>query len=635
MKQKQIYTLITGIIGLLIVQIPLMAAAQQSYVTVGSTFDDNSAYYKVTSLNSNTVEIFGWVYDGLKYSVPSSVVYNEKEYLVTGVNLWPSGYYNIGEGLFHLPDSIKNIGYRCFYDSRITGINLPNGLTFINSEAFGNTAKLKEIKLPESLESMGADVFNGSAINNISIPRSCKLEEIREGTFANCNSLSTIVLPSKVATTGKNAFLNCTNLSEITFSESFGLVRGTPFENCPNLKKIVFLSPEPPSIGTMFGAPETVTIYVPAESVDKYKAVGNFGFHYDIKSITYASSINLNTNELSLHDPNGGYYAQAQLYAEILPKETTVSSLYWSSDNEDIATVDANGVVTAKGYGETYVTATTLDGSNLSAACKITVAPRLITAIKFEKSAITTEKSKSYYNQGLLISREGDAENEYSSFSDISDFYSIEWSSDNENVATVWNGSVTLKGIGSATISVTITNKNSGEAFSASYTINVINKFVNSVIINESSKPELTLEKNSIGQLIARAYPLDADDRTVTWMSDNEEVATVDGNGLVTAVGEGKATITATANDGSGVSASCVVTVTFIDGIAAIEAGKVTVLAANGRITVSGKEPDDTVSVYDTGGRLLYQGEDDVIDVPRKAMYIVTVSGKSYKVVVQ
>ena len=120
----------------------------------------------------------------------------------------------------------------------------------------------------------------------------------------------------------------------------------------------------------------------------------------------------------------------------------------------------------------------------------------------------------------------------------------------------------------------------------------------------------------------------------MTWTSDNEEVATVDENGLVTAVGEGTATITATANDGSGVSASCVVTVTFIDGIADIETSKVTVLAANGRITVSGKEQDDTVSVYDTGGRLLYRGESDVIDVPRKAMYIVTVSGKNYKVIV-
>ena len=76
------------------------------------------------------------------------------------------------------------------------------------------------------------------------------------------------------------------------------------------------------------------------------------------------------------------------------------------------------------------------------------------------------------------------------------------------------------------------------------------------------------------------------------------------------------------------------VTVTFIDGIADVETSKVTVLAANGRITVSGKEQDETVLVYDTGGRLLYQGESDVIDAPRKAMYIVTVSGKSYKVIV-
>ena len=145
---------------------------------------------------------------------------------------------------------------------------------------------------------------------------------------------------------------------------------------------------------------------------------------------------------------------------------------------------------------------------------------------------------------------------------------------------------------------------------------------------------EVTLDKRTTLQLIATVLPEFCRNNTLTWTSDNEKVATVDENGLVTAVGEGTATITATANDGSGVSASCVVTVTFIDGIADIEASKVTVLAANGRITVSGKEQDDTVSVYDAGGRLLYRGESDVIDVPRKAMYIVTVSGKSYKVIV-
>ena len=187
---------------------------------------------------------------------------------------------------------------------------------------------------------------------------------------------------------------------------------------------------------------------------------------------------------------------------------------------------------------------------------------------------------------------------------------------------------VTAVSVGEANITATAVD---GSGVTATCKVTVTPKLVTSVILDES---ELTIEKNFTEQLAATVAPDDADDLGLIWTSDNEEVATVDENGLVTAVGEGTATITATANDGSGVSASCVVTVTFIDGIADIETSKVTVLAANGRITVSGKEQDETVLVYDTGGRLLYQGESDVIDVPRKAMYIVTVSGKSYKVIV-
>ena len=65
---------------------------------------------------------------------------------------------------------------------------------------------------------------------------------------------------------------------------------------------------------------------------------------------------------------------------------------------------------------------------------------------------------------------------------------------------------------------------------------------------------------NSV-QLTATVNPLTAEDRSVTWSSSNEEVATVDQNGLVTAVSLGSATITVTANDGSGVSAKAVINV--------------------------------------------------------------------------
>ena len=274
-------------------------------------------------------------------------------------------------------------------------------------------------------------------------------------------------------------------------------------------------------------------------------------------------------------------------------------------------------------YGEAVITATANDGSGVIATCKVTLKQRLASSVTLSADELSLERTSTTLLTSHIIPENADRRN-------------LMWLSSDENVATVNSpgvfsseGFVTAVGVGEAVITAYTVD---GSKLTASCKVTVTPKLVTSVTLDES---ELTIEKNFTAQLTAIVAPDDADNLGLTWTSDNEEVATVDENGLVTAVGEGTATITATANDGSGVSASCVVTVTFIDGIADVETSKVTVLAVNGRITVSGKELDETVSVYDTGGRLLYQGESDVIDVPRKAMYIVTVSGKSYKVVVQ
>ena len=74
-------------------------------------------------------------------------------------------------------------------------------------------------------------------------------------------------------------------------------------------------------------------------------------------------------------------------------------------------------------------------------------------------------------------------------------------------------------------------------------------------------KTELSLYTEGSETLTATIEPDNATNKNVTWSSNNEAVATVD-NGKVTAVKEGTATITVTAQDGSGVSASCSVTVT-------------------------------------------------------------------------
>lgn len=94
-------------------------------------------------------------------------------------------------------------------------------------------------------------------------------------------------------------------------------------------------------------------------------------------------------------------------------------------------------------------------------------------------------------------------------------------------------------------------------------TVTISGNLPEPTLVNSIALDEATKELNIGGSftLTATVGPVEADDRTVTWSSNNTSIATVDQMGKVTAIAEGEATITVTANDGSGVSASCVVTV--------------------------------------------------------------------------
>lgn len=83
-----------------------------------------------------------------------------------------------------------------------------------------------------------------------------------------------------------------------------------------------------------------------------------------------ASSISLNQTSMNL--PIGG---ARTLTDTVLPIVTSNKAVTWTSSNNSIATVDANGNVTAIKQGTANITATTADGSNLSADCLITVYP--------------------------------------------------------------------------------------------------------------------------------------------------------------------------------------------------------------------------------------------------------------------
>lgn len=130
----------------------------------------------------------------------------------------------------------------------------------------------------------------------------------------------------------------------------------------------------------------------------------------------------------------------------------------------------------------------------------------------------------------------------------------LSWTSSNTSVATIdANGQLTTTGIGTTTITCTAHN-----GVSAQCKVTITPVFVSGITLNESEAEMVVGEKLNLTATIA---PDNATDKTINWSSTNESVAVVSESGQVTAVGSGTCQIKATANDGSGKTASCLVTV--------------------------------------------------------------------------
>lgn len=101
----------------------------------------------------------------------------------------------------------------------------------------------------------------------------------------------------------------------------------------------------------------------------------------------------------------------------------------------------------------------------------------------------------------------------------------------------------------------------------------LIEQLVNEITLSPTSG---TLKEDETKQIKATVSPSDAKNKTVTWSSSNEDVATVSSTGVVTAKGRGKATITCEANDKSGVKAKCEITVLGTRNVTTSRAGYAT-----------------------------------------------------------
>ena len=254
-------------------------------------------------------------------------------------------------------------------------------------------------------------------------------------------------------------------------------------------------------------------------------------------SIIPVTTVSLNKTSLTL-DIDENY----QLVASVYPSNATYKTLTWSSSNNAVATVSSDGLITPRSPGEATITATTTDGTNLTASCQVTVVKR-IKSISLSESSLTLIMPET--TQLFANITPSDATNA-----------SLYWTSTNTSVATVdANGLVTSVGVGSATIKATTRD---GSNLTASCQVTVKRQLVTAITLNES---DLVMHIGDVEQLIASIAPDNASNKSISWTSGNTSIATVDENGLVTAIEGGTTYIRARANDGSGVYANCTITV--------------------------------------------------------------------------
>ena len=272
-----------------------------------------------------------------------------------------------------------------------------------------------------------------------------------------------------------------------------------------------------------------IRLTIDGETIDKYRVIV-YTYNKDGKE-TYIPVTKL---DLFPKDNNMFVGSKINLSTKITPDDATNKEIKWSSSNQNIATVNQSGEVTAVSEGTVDITVSSTN--NITSTAKVTVSKKQsttpISGKKNEVSSISIDQG----NNGLFkvgVTKQltatilpANATNK-----------TVTWSSDKPKIASVdKNGKVKMHAEGIATI--TATSSNGKKAY---YVISV-NSYVN---------PELSVNTNPIYSAVGNTIQLNASNNTgspITYKSSNNVIATVDNNGNVKTNRTGSTTITITSD---------------------------------------------------------------------------------------
>ncbi|MBQ0070125.1 MAG: leucine-rich repeat protein [Bacteroidales bacterium] len=362
-------------------------------------------------------------------------------------------------------ESVKTIPVALAYGQKLlTSIEIPSGVTIIDSYAFDGCSNLTEINIPKSVEYIYDGVFRNTGITSLTIPESVQV--IYRTALSNMPNLKKLTVNTDASWSMRMGddpelpVLSGSPIEELVLGKNVKVIPGK-FNYCEpygctgeSLKKITIFATTPPEIelgyyggAEPFGYFES-ELYIPKGTYDDYKNSywGNFMNMYmiDEEGNVLASEIQLNCYYDEYY---GGYLVDLEdtrsttVKATVFPEIAANKNVIWSSSNPYEASVDENGVITAHSWGgECTITATAADGGGASASITVRTHPLIVSSISIDQQDISIVEGESAQ---LTVSFDPiEATNKY-----------CRWSSSDNKVATVnYDGVVTAHSLGTAII---------------------------------------------------------------------------------------------------------------------------------------------------------------------------------------
>lgn len=375
-----------------------------------------------------------------------------------------------------IPESVTSIGYGAFHDCDVlVSINIPNSVTSLGDMVFNNCQSLKSVYLADSVLSLGYSAFAG-CINLESIHLSSNLEKINKSTFSGCNSLSSLSIPSSVGTIYEYAFKGCTALSELIFEDGENIlaiaasledtslnsfycgrnitnlvgntyyssifskvnrlitfsigryvesIQSITLENNKDLEIINTYNIKPPAISTPTNIQyANIMVNIPLGSLSNYQSSREWGNFWNLQE-TLPAPIEIEGIELNIEEVELNLEETFQLTATITPDVKGYNDIIWISSDEDIATVDDNGLVSTVSPGECVIIASSEFDPSVYAECKVNIKePVIIEEITLNMDAVEIELDKTIQLTAAINP-------------DIEGYNGLIWSSSNDSVALV------------------------------------------------------------------------------------------------------------------------------------------------------------------------------------------------------